>query len=570
MKISLVGPSYTLQSVVAGAQQCMNWYPETIMVGDEPRKQVLFGRPGLKFFAQLTPTEIRCLWGSGGRLFAIHANKESEIHSDGTVTVQPGTVAQGTIAPDPAQIFSNGHQLMIISGGLVYCDNGSGPVPVLMAVTGTASTTGTDNQVHLLTGGPFDTSMVGKTLRMDGSFYHIDAVPVTTPAGILMLVTPNPPASSESAWEVASGAPLDAVSGGFLDGYFIVNRVPRPDLPASQDPGRQFNISALYDGTSWNPLDFGVKEGYADYINSILCDHEELWLLGKETTEIWTNIGSTVDASGVATFPFQRNPGAFIHDGSVAVYAPCSVGQYTCWLGGSPTGETIAYRALAFTPERISTYAQEQSWNSANFKVSDAVSYAYRDGGHLFWVINFWQQQKTWVYDMAEGLWHERAGYDTAAKVFLRYKPWFHAFIAEWGQGGKHIVGDPNTGKLYEQSLNYYSDDGAAIQYQRAFPHLLNEDKNQFHHRFEAYMETGAVGATDPELLIGLDWSDDRGHTFIVYTINQFGGAAGEYNRRCVWRRLGRSRDRVYRLGVQGTTKVAMTDAFLEATPGGS
>jgi hypothetical protein len=154
--------------------------------------------------------------------------------------------------------------------------------------------------------------------------------------------------------------------------------------------------------------------------------------------------------------------------------------------------------------------------------------------------------------------------------VFKRYQPWFHAFIAEWGQGGKHIVADPNTGKLYEQSLNYYSDDGAAIQYQRAFPHLLNEDKNQFHHRFEAYLETGAVGSTDPELLVGLDWSDDRGHTFKVYTINQFGGALGEYNRRCVWRRLGRSRDRVYRIGVQGTTKVAMTDAFLEATPGGS
>jgi hypothetical protein len=264
---------------------------------------------------------------------------------------------------------------------------------------------------------------------------------------------------------------------------------------------------------------------------------------------------------------------AFIRDGSVAVYAPCSVGPYICWLGGTPSGQTVAYRALAFTPERISSYAVEQVWNAPDFKVSDAVSYSYRDGGHLFWVVNFWQQGQRggcWVYDMGEGLWHERAGYDTVLKQFERYQPWYHAFIPEWGQGGKHFVGDPVTGKLYEQALKYYDDDGAAIQYLRAFPHLLNEDRNQFHHRFEAYMETGTVAAAAPEMIIGLDWSDDRGHTFTTLPPLQSSGVNNDFTKRIVWRRLGRSRDRVYRIGVQGKAKVALTDAFLEATPGTS
>jgi hypothetical protein len=574
MKISLSGPSYTLQSVVAAAQQCMNLYPETLAVADEPRRQVLFGRPGLKLFATLSPAKIRCLWAGGGRLFAIHGNKLSEVLSNGTVNARAGIVATGSIEPDPAQIFSNGHQLMVVSGGLVYCDNGGvggGPLPVNFSVGGTASATGTNDQLHWLTGTPFDFSMVGRTLRMDGSFYHVDAVPVTTPAGILMLVTPNPPLTSEGVWTVDSGGPLDGVTGGFLDGYFIVNRVPTPGV--ANDPGRQFNISALYDGTLWDPLDFGVKEGYADYINSILCDHEELILFGRETIEVWTNIGSTLDNSGVASFPFQRQAGAFIRDGSVAVYAPCSVGPYICWLGGTPSGQTVAYRALAFTPERISTYAQESTWNAPDFKVSDTVSYSYRDGGHLFWVVNFWQQGQRggcWVYDMGEGLWHERAGYDTTLKQFERYQPWFHAFIPEWGQGGTHIVGDPVTGKLYEQALKYYDDDGAAIQYLRAFPHLLNENRNQFHHRFEAYMETGTVAAAAPEMIVGLDWSDDRGHTFKTLPPLHSSGVNNDFTKRIVWRRLGRSRDRVYRIGVQGHAKVALTDAFLEATPGTS
>ena len=71
-------------------------------------------------------------------------------------------------------------------------------------------------------------------------------------------------------------------------------------------------------------------------------------------------------------------------------------------------------------------------------------------------------------------------------------------------------------------------------------------------------------------MIVGLDWSDDRGHTFKQLATERSGGQPGEYNNRIVWRRLGRARDRVYRVGVQGTTKVALTDAFLEATPGDS
>jgi hypothetical protein len=81
-------------------------------------------------------------------------------------------------------------------------------------------------------------------------------------------------------------------------------------------------------------------------------------------------------------------------------------------------------------------------------------------------------------------------------------------------------------------------------------------------------METGTVTGAVPEMVVGLDWSNDRGHTFLAVPQFQSSGLAGNYSKRIVWRRLGRSRDRVYRVGVQGKAKVAMTDAFLEATPG--
>jgi hypothetical protein len=417
----------------------------------------------------------------------------------------------------------------------------------------------------------FVASMVGETITINGRNYTVAGFDNAD----IITISPAAPPEADVRWNIAGGGPVNAVTGGALDGYGIVNR----PWPASmlgrtpggrrnrsgetEDHGRQFNISALNDFTFWDPLDFALKEGHSDYIVSILCDHEELWLFGTETTEVWTNVGDP-------NFPFQRVPGAFIHEGSVTLSAPCSVGTTVCWLGGGPNGQTVAYQAQGFQPKRISTHAQEQAWNAPGFSVRDAVSYACLDGGHLFWVINFSAELKTWVYDMTTSLWHERAGWNAGAAAFTRYQPWYHVFIPEWGPAGKHIVGDPTTGILYEMSLNFYDDGGNAIEYLRAFPHLLDEDKNQFHHRLEVYLESGQTpaGAPDLELRVGLDWSDDRGHTF-GHDHFANAGRSGEFTKRVVWRRLGRSRDRVYRVGIEGKAKVALIDAFLEATPSG-
>lgn len=564
-RIPLVGPSYTSRSVVAAAQQTMNLYPEKVEEPSESAQSVLYGRPGLKFFAQLSPTKIRGMWSGGGRLFVVHGGTLSEVHSDGTVSARTGTMAQSPVDtnpdlpyPDPAYICSNGHQLMITSGGRVYCDNGAGPVQANFTEAGHGRTVNSSSSIIQSADDDvvFDPAWVGTNMVVDDHIYTITAVnTVATPRQALL--DPAPPDATNVIWEAGVGPPVDGVSGGFLDGYGIVNRVPVPGDP--HDPGRQFAISDINDFTRWNPFDFGVKEGASDYISSILCDHEELWLFGHETSECWTN-------TGAADFPFQRQPGAFIHEGIVAPFACCSVGLSVCGLAGGANGATIAFRLQGLQPQRISTHAQENEWTK--IRVNDAVSYGYSEGGHTFWVVNFWQAQRTWVYDLTTGLWHERAAWDTAAQAFRQYQPWFHAFIAEWGPAeGKHIVGDPVTGKLYEMSTAYTDDDGANIQYLRAFPHIVNEDWNFYHHRFELYMETGV----NPQMTVGLDWSDDRGHTFTTYpdlpSIKD-SGAVGDVTKRVVWRRLGKGRNRIYRVGVQGKGLVALVDAYLEATQG--
>ena len=85
-----------------------------------------------------------------------------------------------------------------------------------------------------------------------------------------------------------------------------------------------------------------------------------------------------------------------------------------------------------------------------------------------------------------------------------------------------------------------------------------------FHHEFTLDLETG-VGrilgqGRYPELI--LQWSDDSGHTW-SNEHRIMCGAIGDYGQRVIWRRLGRSRFRVYRLVVSDPVKWAIIDAYL-------
>ena len=227
MKISLAGPSYAAKSVVAATQETINWYPETIAVGDEPRKQVLVGRPGLQLFATLSPAKIRALWAGGGRLFVIHGNKQSEITETASITTASQTVAETpATSPDPAQIFSNGHQLMIISGGLVYCDNGTGPEPARFTTFGLVDTDGTTTVYWTTSGTTPETSelfnplMVGQVMRIG----DVDRLVTSFINDVTITVSASVDVGTDLPFSVPrSGEQVTATTGGFLDGYGIVS-----------------------------------------------------------------------------------------------------------------------------------------------------------------------------------------------------------------------------------------------------------------------------------------------------------------------------------------------------------
>lgn len=369
----------------------------------------------------------------------------------------------------------------------------------------------------------------------------------------------NPPAGPVQATLTPSAANLTAVTGAYLDGYFIVQR------GSLAGDSKQFNISALLDGTTWDDLDFDNKSGHPDNIIGILADHGELWLFGSETTEVWRD-------TGAADFPFQRDPGAMIHQGCIAPWSPVSIGGMVGWIGADSRGGPVAYLAQGFQPTRVSNHAVEEAWRSVAFAMSSATSFAYQEAGHWFWVISL-PGTRTWVYDINTQLWHER-GLLTAGGSVVSAHYQFHTYIPGWGASGEHIVGNygyvesgsltPHGGKLYKMSLSNYSDAGTDIRRSRTAPHIVNEQKRISYHSIQFDMETGPqIGGTVAPV-VELSWSDDGGQTYNTPRVS--GDIRAATNTRVIHRQLGSGRDRVFRLDITGQSKVAINNAYLNTS----
>lgn len=354
----------------------------------------------------------------------------------------------------------------------------------------------------------------------------------------------------------------------FIDGYFVFNWAGT----------QKYQITQLY-GTDIEPLDFASAEGSPDLLVSLIVDHKEVWLMGETSTEVHFN-------SGNADFPFEPIQGAFIEQGCAA---PFSVAKLTdqngagtvIWLTANESGHCMVVRTVGYQPRRISDHALEFAIQSYS-KVDDAIAYTYQQEGHTFYVLTFPTESKTWVYDTSTELWHQRAFNDPISGTAGRHRSNCHMFF-----DGKNLVGDYGVGMVYEYDLDTYYDSGAPYQSFlnkiplvsiRQCPHLSLGDVWQVFHEFWLDMDTGVglingvpiftpgtpVVGTDPTVI--LEWSDDGGYTF-PYSRTIKIGKAGERKLRASARRLGKSKDRVFRVTISDPVKRIFLGAGVRMTP---
>lgn len=219
-----------------------------------------------------------------------------------------------------------------------------------------------------------------------------------------------------------------------------------------------------------------------------------------------------------------------------------------------------------YTPVRISTHAVEFAIQGYS-DVSDAFAYSYQAEGHSFYVLTFPAGNATWVYDVSTQLWHERAYRDPTTGALGRHRSNCHMYF-----GGEHVVGDYENGNIYALDLDCYTDNGNILPAIRAAGHVADSDYMFLYwHSMQVDIEAGVGLVTGQGIapVIMLDWSDDGGHTWSNEKWASM-GAIGKYSARAIWKRLGRSRDRIPRITITDPVKRVILGAQATISKGGN
>lgn len=318
--------------------------------------------------------------------------------------------------------------------------------------------------------------------------------------------------------------------------------------------------SALNDGSSWSTLNKAQRSTAADPWISMSVVLGQLWLLGTLTSDVYAPTNDPTD-------PYQPIPGAYLEQGIAANFSGTNLDSTLVWVSGNAQGARMAFRSIGYVPQRISTHAVEFAWQGYE-TISDCVSWSYQDQGHSFAVFNFPTAEATWVYDTATGLWHERGYWDTDTNSYTTYRAQSHCYAFN-----QHLVGDRETGTIYTMSIeNQYDVDESVIRRLRQAPHVWdgNEGSRVFYPGLQIDMQTGlgdsAITGDPPQAV--LSWSDDGGLSFPVeLTASASAGNLGERTTRVIYRRLGHSRDRVYRLVCSDPVPWRVVQAWFRPEP---
>lgn len=357
----------------------------------------------------------------------------------------------------------------------------------------------------------------------------------------IVVIDGSPDGYSITAGVMAAISDVDFEGGSSItnqDGYIVVT------IP---ETGR-FRISDLNSVTNWIDTDFATVEGSGDKVRAVISDLRQLWLPGQRTTEVYDNTGDP-------DFPFQRIQAGFMQKGIAAARTLCRFDNTLVWLSEDERGHGLLVQANGYNPVIVSPQPINWKWSRYS-RIDDAFAFVYQIEGHEFYVLTFPTGNATWVYDAREKQWHQWSS-NIDGNEQSRHRSSCHCFAF-----GRHYVGDYNSGKIYSIEPDVYTEDGTTIIRDRISINLDLDNARFSMDEIEIECQPG-VGLSSGQgsnPLMMLRTSKDEGNTW-GNERTRSAGMIGQYKRRAVWRKLGRSRKRALWLRVSDPVKWVITSA---------
>lgn len=295
---------------------------------------------------------------------------------------------------------------------------------------------------------------------------------------------------------------------------------------AGVDPfGRFWFISELGQARQYNTLDRNDAESEPDKILTLIRVGEEILVFGERTGEFFRNTGQ-------ATGTWQRVNGVSMSIGCASRFSLARLDNSIFWLGN----DGKFYRLEGNTPVRISTAAQEKSISGLDW--SKVFCTTFEDQGHAVVYFTF-PDGYTWGYDALSRDWHRRESHGL--------KRWRVNTLTKWA--GAWYAGDFSNGRLYRLDWDELHEDGQPLVSRRrggvtyAGGNVIGFGAV----RLEFDVGRIPVGVTDH--FCSLRYSDDGGHNWSKSRVLSL-GRTGQFRRKVIARRLGRSAHRIWEVEV--------------------
>ena len=342
--------------------------------------------------------------------------------------------------------------------------------------------------------------------------------------------------------QIADGDfPQTATHAQFIDGYFVVND---PSITG------QFAISNLYEGTIWTGTDIATAERSPDKLQAVIVSDRVLYLIGEKTLEVWLNTGNP-------DFPFAPMQSGFSQWGTIAPHSPAEAAGIVFWMAHNEEGCGQVVMANGGQVQIISTSGIAAQLGKCK-TLEDAYGWTYQYHHHTFYVLTLPTEQKTFVYDITTQKWHRWSTKDTGY-----HKASHHIHVY-----GKHYVGDNSSNTIYSLDWDSYKDGDENIVRIRRSRNITNDDpsKHLMHRAVHIDTKEGVGNADQPDPQLKLRWRDDNGAWSSYHSRSM--GKIGERSKRLIWRRLGKSKDRVYEISTQDPVKCVLIDAWADLDSG--
>jgi hypothetical protein len=535
------------------AQRLMNWYVQRDPDPKAKEQVALLGCPGLNPVATTQTGQVRGCWVLPGSQQALVVTGNILYLMTITVAATQSSIPQYSVAQVGTLLTNSGPVVMrdngVLTGGLGgYC---------LMV-------DGSYGYYYLLSGVTY--LNVFTAAVVSGS--AVITFPGELPNGLIVASTPTLGDSGAVIPTSAKVVSIDTIAGTLTMSVPATGNSPTdtvtltvPAFGQITDPGLLPNPERLLFIEGWIGVNSGgtrtwyttgptpyqmifpglfeaEKDSSTDNLVTLMENNREAWIVGERTSEVWFNSGGT-------NFSFSRIPGVGPQIGCAAKHSIARAGTQLCWLGRNEQGQNIVVVTSQYTWDKISTPAID--YEIAQYPVvSDAIGYAYEEGGCLFYMLTFPTADVTWVFDFTNQFWHQRASYDPNAGVFHR-----HRSNCYMDFGDVRLVGDYQTGQIHQMSRAYFTDAGAPLRCVRRTPHIWAKGIrtrlffSQLQVEFTPGVGLQSGQGISPQVM--LRYSNDGGFTWS----NEYWttiGAAGNTKNRAIWRKLGQARDRVWEI----------------------